>query len=54
MQEAEQTRLPDQVAFVQGIRWDFASVAGALEFGWCPGVSKGQINSLKTIKRQGA
>ncbi len=52
LQQAEQTGLPDLVGFVQGIRRDFAAVAGALEFGYSQGVVEGQINRLKTIKRQ--
>jgi transposase len=52
LQEAEQTGLPDLLGFVQGIRRDFAAVAGALEYGYSQGVVEGQINRLKTIKRQ--
>jgi transposase len=52
LQEAEQTKLPDLVGFVQGIRRDFAAVAGALEYGYSQGVVEGHINRLKTIKRQ--
>jgi transposase len=52
LQEAEQTKLPDLVGFVQGIRRDFAAVSGALEYGYSQGVVEGQINRLKTIKRQ--
>ena len=52
LQDAEQTHLPDLLGFVQGIRRDFAAVAGALEYGWSQGVVEGQINRLKTIKRQ--
>jgi transposase len=51
LQEAEQTHLPDLLGFVQGIRRDFAAVAGALEYGYSQGVVEGQINRLKTIKR---
>lgn len=52
LQDAEQTKLPDLVGFVQGIRRDFRAVAGALEYGYSQGVVEGQINRLKTIKRQ--
>lgn len=52
LQDAEQTKVPDLLGFVQGIRRDFAAVAGALEFGYSQGVVEGQINRLKTIKRQ--
>jgi transposase len=52
LQDAEQTHLPDLLGFVQGIRRDFAAVAGALEYGYSQGVVEGQINRLKTIKRQ--
>ena len=52
LEQAEQTGLPDLVGFVQGIRRDFAAVAGALEFWYSQGVVEGQINRLKTIKRQ--
>src|SRR5262249_36054777 len=52
LQDAEQTKLPDLVGFVQGIRWDFAAVAGALKYRKSKGVEEGQNNRLKTIKRQ--
>lgn len=52
LQAAEQTGIADLVGFVQGIRRDFAAVAGALEYGYSQGVVEGQINRLKTIKRQ--
>jgi len=52
MQEAEQTGLPDLLGFVQGIRRDYAAVVGALEEVWSQGVVEGQVNRIKTIKRQ--
>lgn len=52
LEDAEQTHLSDLVGFVQGIRRDFAAVAGALEYGYSQGVVEGQINRLKTVKRQ--
>jgi transposase len=52
LRDAEQTKLPDLVGFVQGIRRDIAAVAGALEYDFSQGVVEGQINRLKTIKRQ--
>jgi transposase len=52
LQEAEETGLPDLVGFAQGIRRDFSAVAGALEHDFSQGVVEGQINRLKTIKRQ--
>ena len=50
--EAEQTGLPDLLGFAQGLRRDYAAVAGALEYAWSQGVVEGQVNRLKTIKRQ--
>jgi transposase len=50
--EAEQTGLPDLLGFAQGIRRDYAAVVGALEYAWSQGVVEGQVNRLKTIKRQ--
>jgi hypothetical protein len=47
LQDAEQTKLPDLVGFVQGIHRDFVAVAGALEYGYRQGVVEGQINRLK-------
>ena len=52
LSEAEQTGLPELLGFVQGIRRDYAAVAGALEHAWSQGVVEGQVNRLKTIKRQ--
>ena len=50
--EAEQTSLPDLLGFAQGIQRDYAAVVGALEYAWSQGVVEGQINRIKTIKRQ--
>lgn len=50
--EAEQTGLPDLLGFAQGIRRDYAAVVGALEYEWSQGVVEGQVNRIKTIKRQ--
>ncbi len=50
--EAEQTDLPDLLGFVQGIRRDYAAVVGALDYAWSQGVVEGQVNRIKTIKRQ--
>jgi len=50
--EAEQTGLPDLLGFVQGLRRDYAAVVGALEYAWSQGVVEGQVNRIKTIKRQ--
>ena len=52
LHEAEQTALPDLHGFVQGIRRDYAAVASALEYDWSQGVVEGQVNRIKTIKRQ--
>lgn len=52
LQEAEKTGLPDLLGFVQGIRRDYAAVVGALEQEWSQGVVEGQVNRIKTIKRQ--
>jgi transposase len=49
---AEQTGLPDLLGFVQGLRRDYAAVVGALEYAWSQGVVEGQVNRIKTIKRQ--
>jgi transposase len=52
LHDTEQTGVPDLVGFVQGIRRDFSAVVGALEYDFSQGVVEGQINRLKTIKRQ--
>jgi transposase len=52
LSEAEQTGLPELLGFVQGIRRDYAAVVGALEYAWSQGVVEGQVNRIKTIKRQ--
>lgn len=52
LSEAEQTGLPELLGFVQGLRRDYAAVVGALEYVWSQGVVEGQVNRIKTIKRQ--
>ncbi len=40
------------VSFVEGLRRDYAAVRAALEEPWSSGQAEGQINRLKTLKRQ--
>ncbi len=39
-------------SFARGLRSDFSAVAAALREPWSNGQTEGQINRLKTLKRQ--
>jgi transposase len=49
---AEQCPVAELRAFAVGVRQDYGAVAAALEYAWSNGPVEGQINRLKTIKRQ--
>jgi transposase len=49
---AEQCPVAEVRAFAVGVRQDYGAVAAALEYAWSKGPVEGQINRLKTIKRQ--
>jgi transposase len=49
---AEQCPVAELRTFAVGIRQDYGAVAAALEYPWSNGPVEGQINRLKTIKRQ--
>jgi transposase len=50
--QAESSRLPDLLHFAQGVRRDYAAVQAALSLPWSNGQTEGQVNRLKTIRRQ--
>jgi transposase len=50
--EAERGTLPELRGFAAGIRRDQAAVEAALTTPWSNGQTEGQINRLKTLKRQ--
>jgi len=50
--KAEACASPDMNGFAQGIRQDEAAVAAAMSEPWSNGPVEGQVNRLKTIKRQ--
>ena len=47
--EAEDSMI---ASFARGLRSDYAAVAAALREPWSNGQTEGQINRLKTLKRQ--
>ena len=49
---AEASANPDLRSFVAGLRADEAAVRAAIETPWSNGPIEGQVNRLKTIKRQ--
>jgi len=49
---AEGSGCPELRSFAQGLRQDEAAVAAALSEAWSNGPVEGQVNRLKTIKRQ--
>jgi len=52
LSQAEHSALPELVGFAGGIRRDCAAVAAALEFPFSQGPVEGQVNRIKSIKRQ--
>jgi transposase len=49
---AEQCPVAELRAFAVGVRQDYGAGAAALEYAWSNGPVEGQMNRLKTIKRQ--
>jgi transposase len=52
LQRALESGVDELVSFARGIQQTYAEVAAALELPWSSGQVEGQINRLKTIKRQ--
>jgi transposase len=52
LEEAERSAVPEIKGFAEGIRQDEAAVAAATTQEWSNGPVEGQVNRLKTIKRQ--
>lgn len=50
--EARHSHIPELVSFVRGIRRDDAAVAAALTSPFSQGQVEGQVNRIKTLKRQ--
>jgi len=51
--EAEASRIPERVRFVQRLRLDWEAVENALLFESLQGQTEGQVNRVKVLKRQG-
>src|SRR5437868_2509985 len=49
---AEASGVPELRAFAEGLRQDEAAVVAALTRDWSNGPVEGQVNRVKTIKRQ--
>ena len=52
LQQAEHSAVPPLQRFAKRLRTDYDAVRAALSLGWSNGQTEGQINRLKTIKRQ--
>ena len=52
MERAQQCEFRSLVRFAYGLKKDLAAVLAAVHTGWSNGQVEGQINRLKTIKRQ--
>ena len=52
LREADQSDLPEIVAFARGILQNEAAVRAAIRDPWSNGQVQGQVNRLKTLKRQ--
>lgn len=44
--------IPELKGFAQGLKKDYKAVASFLKYSWSNGVLEGQVNRLKTLKRQ--
>ena len=52
LEEAQTSGVTTLRTFAEGIKLDYAAVRAALESPWSNGQTEGQVNRLKTIKRQ--
>ena len=52
MEAAAQSGIAEMQSFVAGIEQDFEAVEAALRLPWSQGQTEGQVNKLKTLKRQ--
>lgn len=52
LQRCEQSGISEVVGFAQGLRRDYAAVKAACCSAWSQGPVEGQVNRLKTLKRQ--
>ena len=52
LEEAQASGVITLRTFAEGIKLDYAAVRSALESPWSNGQTEGQVNRLKTIKRQ--
>jgi len=52
VETAAQCPVPEVRTFAVGIRQEYSAVAASLEYPWSNGPVEGQVNRLKTIKRQ--
>jgi transposase len=52
VETAEQCPVPELRTFAVGIRQEYQAVMASLEYPWSNGQVEGQVNRLKTIKRQ--
>ncbi|MDR3061200.1 MAG: transposase, partial [Dysgonamonadaceae bacterium] len=52
MQKAELKNLPDINSFVKGLKSDIAAVRNAIIYPWTNGLVEGNVNRLKTKKRE--
>jgi transposase len=52
LEQSEQSGITEVVGFAQGIRRDLAAVRAALQYEWSQRQTEGQVNRVKTLKRQ--
>jgi transposase len=52
IEQVKSSNLPELKSFVRGLKMDEQAVRAALEKEWSNGQTEGQVNRLKTIKRQ--
>jgi transposase len=52
LEHCEHSGIAELVGFAQGLRRDFAAVDAAVRVPWSQGQTEGQVNRLKTLKRQ--
>ncbi len=51
MQEATRSGIPELKSFVAGVERDYDAVKQALRLPWSQGITEGNVNKLKTLKR---
>jgi len=52
IQSVSDSSIPELCGFAKGLRQDFAAIKNAFDLPWSNGPVEGNVNKLKTLKRQ--